>query len=80
MDKEQLIQIIKHWVKTDNEIREMHKQENLKKKEKKELTYRLMEIMKKNDIDCFDINDSKILYKKKSTKKAITKKKILNQL
>ena len=77
MDQEQLIQFIKQWVKNDNEIRELQKQQNLRKIEKKKITLHLMDIMKNNKIDCFDINDGQILYKKKSTKKAITKKNLL---
>jgi hypothetical protein len=77
MDKDQLINIIKEWVKIDNDIRELHKIQALKKKEKKENTARLMDIMKNNSIDVFDINDGQIIYKKKSAKKAINKKDLL---
>lgn len=77
MDKDQLINIIKEWVKIDNDIRELQKILALKKKEKKDNTAGLMEIMKKNSIDVFDINDGQIIYKKKSSKKAINKKNLL---
>jgi hypothetical protein len=77
MDKDQLINIIKEWVKIDNDIRELHKIQALKKKEKKENTAQLMDIMKNNSIDVFDINDGQIIYKKKSAKKAINKKDLL---
>jgi hypothetical protein len=77
MDKDQLINIIKEWVKIDNDIRELNKIQALKKKEKKENTSRLMDIMKNNSIDVFDINDGQIIYKKKSAKKAINKKNLL---
>ena len=39
-----------------------------------------MEIMKQNQIDCFDINDGHILYKKKTVKKSITKSLLMNIL
>ena len=35
MEKEQLVKIIKEWVKNDNEIRELQKQQNQRKLEKK---------------------------------------------
>ena len=35
MEKEQLVKIIKEWVKNDNEIRELQKQQNQRKIEKK---------------------------------------------
>jgi len=80
MEKEQIILIIKDWVKSDNEIRELQKQQNIRKNHKKNLTKQLMEVMKNNKIDCFDINDGQIQYKKKSSKKPITKKTLLTVL
>jgi hypothetical protein len=80
MEKEQLILIIKDWVKSDNEIRELQKKLNIHKKQKKNFTNQLMEVMKNNKIDCFDINDGQIQYKKKSSKKPITKKTLLTVL
>ena len=80
MDKEQLIKIIKQWVTKDNEIRELQKEQTVRKVEKKKITNRLMEIMKTNNIDCFDINDGQIMYKKKDAKKAITQKNLLSVL
>lgn len=80
MEKEQLVLIIKSWVKTDNEIRELQKQQNLRKIEKKKTTTKIMDIMKQNHIDCFDIKDGQIMYKKKSSKQAITKKVLLSLL
>ena len=72
--KENLIKSIKEWVKIDNEIRELQKQQLLRKVEKKKISETLIEIMRNNEIDCFDINDGQIIYNKKSVKKPITKK------
>jgi hypothetical protein len=36
--------------------------------------------MRKNEIDCFDINDGQLLYDKKSVKKPITKKVLFDIL
>ena len=72
--KEHLIKTIKEWVKIDNEIRELQKQQSIRKVEKKKISETLIEIMRKNEIDCFDINDGQIIYNKKSVKKPITKK------
>ena len=80
MEKEQLIKIIKEWVKNDNEIRELQKQQNQRKLEKKKITMQLMDIMKKNEIDCFDLKDERIQYNKKNVKKPITKKVLLKLL
>ena len=80
MEKEELVRIIKEWVKNDNETRTLQKEVMKRKLEKKNITIRLMEIMKQNQIDCFDINDGHILYKKKTVKKSITKTLLMNIL
>lgn len=79
-NKEQLIKSIKEWVKIDNEIRILQQQQLVRKKEKKAISDSLIKVMKSNEIDCFDINDGQILYNKKSVKKPITKKMLLNVL
>jgi hypothetical protein len=79
-NKHLLIENIKEWVKLDNEIRELKKQEKIRKKKQDELSKSLMEIMKSNEIDEFDINQGKIVYKKKNVKKPITKKNLLEIL
>jgi hypothetical protein len=78
--KDQLIKTIKEWVKTDNEIRAFQKEVRKKQEEKKKISKNLMEIMVRNEIDCFDIKDGQILYSKKNIKKPITQKNLLGIL
>ena len=78
--KEQLVNTIRKWIKIDNEIRALQKESNKRKVDKKKISSDLIEVMKKNEIDCFDINDGQILYSKKSVKKPITQKVLLNIL
>jgi hypothetical protein len=78
--KEQLIKTIRSWVKNDNEIRMLKKEENIRKNEQKKISEELINIMRKNEIDEFDISDGKIMYSKKNIKKPITQKKLLNIL
>jgi seryl-tRNA synthetase len=78
--KEQLVKTIKDWVKIDNEIRSLNKEINNRKNEKKKLSASLIETMKKNEIDCFDIKDGQICYTKKNIKKPITKKVLMDIL
>ena len=73
MEKEKLVQIIKDWVKLDNEMRTLQRELNIRKLEKKNTTSRVMEIMRSNNIDCFDMKDGQILYKKRNVKKPVTK-------
>lgn len=72
--KQLLINSVKNWVKLDNELKELQKQLNIRKNEKKETSNTLMDIMRENDIDCFDLTDGQICYSKKNVKKPITKK------
>jgi seryl-tRNA synthetase len=78
--KEQLVKSIKEWVKIDNEIRALQKEQTQRKNEKKRISKELMEVMRKNEIDCFDIKDGQIMYTKKNVKKPITKKNLLGIL
>jgi hypothetical protein len=78
--KEYLIKTIKEWVRLDNDIRKLQKEEKQKKDDKKNISKVLMEIMKKNEIDVFDINDGQICYSKKNIKKPITQKILMNVL
>ena len=75
--KGQLIEAVKELVKLDNEIRGIQKIQKEKKKEKEEISKSLMNIMKENEIDCFDLKDGQICYDKKTVKKPITKKKLI---
>lgn len=80
METDDLKQFIRDWVKVDNEIRHLQKEQNIRKIEKKRLNIRLMEIMKKNNIGNIDLNDGEIIYKTKNVKKPITQKVLLNIL
>ena len=78
--KELLVKNIKEWVKIDNELKALKTEENLRKKDKKEINDTLIELMRSNEIDCVDIKDGQICYSQKSIKKPITKKNLLNIL
>lgn len=78
--KETLVKTIKDWVKLDNEIRSLKKEQSIRTTEKKELSNTLIELMKSNDIDCVDIKDGQLCYTQHSIKKPITKKTLLSIL
>jgi hypothetical protein len=78
--KDILVKNIRQWVKLDNEIRALKKEENNRKNEKKEISNTLIDVMKNNEIDCIDIKDGQLCYTKKNVKKPITKKVLLNIL
>ena len=78
--KEQLIGHIRRWIEVDNRIVELQRQIKECREEKKTMSGTLVDVMKSNEIDCFDINDGKILYSKHRVKKPISKKALLASL
>jgi len=78
--KEILVNNIKEWIKIDNDINNL--KINLKEKTtiKKKISEDLVNIMKNNEIDCFDINDGLLVYKQTKVKKTITGKNLINIL
>ena len=67
--KELLIKNVRNWVKLDNEIRALKKEENQRKKEKKDINNELVQLMRDTEIDCIDIKDGQLCYSKKKCKK-----------
>lgn len=78
--KEELITNIREWIKTDNEIIKLAAEVKEKKKKMKGLNDSLINIMKGNNIDCFDINGGALIYKQKKTVKPISRKFLLSEL
>ena len=78
--KEVLVTTIKDWIGQDDKIKELQRQIKEHRTAKKNLTDNLVEIMKTNEIDCFDINNGKIMYSKNKVKTPLNKKSLLNTL
>ena len=78
--KEQLVNNIKEWIKLDGEITKLRSEIKEKNNKKKTLTSDLVNVMKKNEIDCFDINGGALIYKKNKIKKPINGKTLLTAL
>ena len=78
--KQELIMHIKSWIEIDNEINKLQKQIKSFREEKKQLTGNLVDVMKSNEIDCFDINDGRLIYSKSKVKKPINKQTLLSAL
>lgn len=71
--KEQLVKSIKEYVSYEHLIKERQNEIKRLKIKQKEISANLMNVMRSNEIDCFDINDGRIVYRKSKTKKAISK-------
>lgn len=78
--KDKLIQNVKDWISIEKEIKERQNEIKEYKRRKNELTKSLVDIMKTNDIDCFDITGGKIVYTQTKVKSAINQKYLLASL
>jgi hypothetical protein len=78
--KEKLAQNIKGWINTDKEMKRIQKELKELKSQKNIYTDALVEIMKTNEIDCFDINEGKIIYTQNRIKSTINKKHLMTCL
>ena len=78
--KEQLVNNIKEWIKMDTEIAQLKREIKDRNNKKKDLTENLVTTMKKNEIDCFDINGGSLVYKTSKIKKPINGKTLMSSL
>lgn len=78
--KEQLVKSIREWVKIDNEMRKLKAETSKRRKLQKAISENLIQVMRNNDIDEFELNDGKLMYSKRSVKKPITQKILLGIL
>ena len=81
MASQELKDNIINWLKFDNEIKELQKLIKLKRKEKKEVTNDIVEVMRTNEIECFDAGgEGKLIYTKNKSKAPLSKKHLLASL
>ena len=78
--KAELVQNIRDWIAVDNEIRELNKELRMRKAKQQKISQTLMQTMKDNEIDEFDITGGKLMYSKKTLKKPLSKKNLLGIL
>ena len=78
--KDQLVSYVKEWGSIDEEMKQLQKVMREKRQKKKELNDVLIQVMKQHEIECFDTKNGKLLYSVNKTKKAITKKMLMETL
>jgi hypothetical protein len=78
--KEELVANIKEWIKIDNEVTKLKNEIKERNTRRKALTESLVGVMKKNEIDCFDINGGALVFKTNKVKKALNGKTLLTAL
>jgi hypothetical protein len=74
MNQQEVIERIKGWLEIENQISLLSEKLRELRKEKKSINEDLMEMMKDNEIGCFDCNSGKIMYTRNNVKKSINKK------
>jgi len=80
MEKEILIENVNTWVSLDDQILALQKEIRELRKKKTEITDILVDVMRKNNVDSFDMKDKSLLYKKQTIRQPINKKMLLNAL
>lgn len=80
IDKELLLSTVRDWLQIDNDLRQLNKALKERRDKKKELSNVLVDVMRNNQIDCFDVNDGQIMYKCNKVKAPLNKQHILKCL
>ena len=78
--KEDLVNTIKEWMSVEEEMKVLQKELKERRVKKKVLTESLVDIMKTNDIDCFDMTGGNIIYTKNKVKQPLSKKYLMDCL
>ena len=78
--KELLIATIKEWIDINSKLNDIMKVAKEHRTKKKQLTDSLVSIMKNNEIDCFDINNGKIVCRTTKSRAPINKQNLSKAL
>jgi DNA-binding protein Fis len=78
--KELLIATIREWVEINSKLNEVMRTVKEFRNQKKVLTDSLVAIMKNNEIDCFDINNGKIVCRTTKTRAPINRQNLAKAL
>ena len=78
--KEQLKDYLRQWVRVENEISTLSAEIKKRKLIHQELSNSLLHVMRKNDIDCFDIANGRIVYSKTKTRAPLNNKQLKTAL
>lgn len=66
--KEQLKDYLRQWVRVENEIGTLSAEIKKRKLIHQQLSKSLLDVMRKNEIDCFDVTNGRIVYSKTKTR------------
>jgi hypothetical protein len=80
VSKEEMITHIKKWMQYDNDIKQLQNELKTKKESRLQHTEQLVNIMKSNEIDCFDVNNGKLLFSRTKVKTPLNKSQMVQAL
>ena len=80
VSKEEMITHIKKWMQYDNDIKQLQNELKTKKESRRQHTEQLVNIMKNNEIDCFDVNNGKLLFSRTKVKTPLNKSQMVQAL
>jgi hypothetical protein len=80
VSKEEMITHIKKWIQYDNDIKQLQNELKTKKESRRQHTEQLVNIMKSNEIDCFDVNNGKLLFSRTKVKTPLNKSQMVQAL
>ena len=78
--KDLLIATIKEWIDVNNELIKIQKTVKEYREKKRQLTDALVGIMKNNEIDCFDINNGKLICRTTRVKAPLNRQNLAKAL
>jgi hypothetical protein len=78
--KEELVKHIKSWITLEEELKNLQREIKVRRAEKKKLSEQLIKVMNTNEIDCFNINNGRLIHAKQKSKETITKSFLLKAL
>lgn len=73
-NKAVLVEKIKRWLDSESKIKSLQNEIKELRKNKKQLSNDLTDIMKHKQLECIDVTQGQILYTKHTSKKGINKK------
>jgi hypothetical protein len=79
-DNHELVDIVRKWITIDNQINKLNKTIKQLRLEKKTLNLEMIHVMKKNEIDIFDLKEGQIRYKQEKKKEPLNQKRLLSIL
>lgn len=80
ISKEQVKDYLRQWIRVENEIGTLTLEIKKRKIIHSQLSSSLMEVMRKNEIDCFDITNGKIIYSKTKSRPPLNKNQLKSAL